>query len=85
MKDTTWPVYSPFAKEHYGKGLEAGKKEARVEERGNAVLTNLKARGVHVSDDVHERITTCTDLSLLSTWMLRSATATTTDELFTGD
>ncbi|MET8144930.1 hypothetical protein ABZU32_31905 [Sphaerisporangium sp. NPDC005288] len=85
MKDTTWPVYSPFAKEHYGKGLEAGKKEARVEERGNAVLTILTARGVHVSDDVRERITACTDLTELNTWMLRSATATTTDELFTDD
>jgi len=27
MSSTTWPVYSPFAKEHYGKGMAEGRAE----------------------------------------------------------
>ncbi|MGW4641461.1 hypothetical protein ACWEN6_23275 [Sphaerisporangium sp. NPDC004334] len=89
MTDTTWPVFSPFAREHYGKGLEAGKQEGRVEgrvvEKVSAVLTILEARGVQVSDDARKRITACADLTVLDTWMLRSITATSTDELFVDD
>ena len=33
MSSATWPVYSPFAREHYGHGKEAGRAEGHVEGR----------------------------------------------------
>ncbi|WP_169981535.1 hypothetical protein [Microbispora sp. H10836] len=57
METTTWPVYSPFARQHYGKGLEAGleagreegreegRRRGRAEGEARAVLTVLEARG----------------------------------------
>jgi hypothetical protein len=54
--------------------------EARAERR--AVLAVLEARGLAVTDDVRERITTCTDIEQLDAWVRRAATATTVDDLF---
>ncbi|MEV0384293.1 hypothetical protein [Nonomuraea sp. NPDC050643] len=31
MMSTTWPVYSPFAREHYGRGLEEGQAKGKAE------------------------------------------------------
>jgi hypothetical protein len=33
MSSATWPVYSPFAREHYGHGKDDGRAEGRVEGR----------------------------------------------------
>ncbi|MEU6741079.1 hypothetical protein [Streptosporangium sandarakinum] len=86
MKSTTWPVYSPFAREHYGRGMadgEAkGKEEGRAEEAAKLVLLILDARGLDVPDDVRARITSCADLTLLETWAARVATVQTAHELF---
>jgi hypothetical protein len=79
MESTTWPVYSPFAREHFGKGLAEG--EARGEAR--AVLTLLEARGIPAPEEVRARITACTDLAQLDEWVRLSATVTSADELFT--
>jgi hypothetical protein len=78
MESATWPVYSPFARKHYGKGLAEG--EAKGEAK--AVLTFLEASGIVVSDAARDRITACTDLVQLEEWVRRSVTATSTDDLF---
>jgi hypothetical protein len=78
MTSTDWPVYSPFAKEHYGKGMKDG--EAKGEAK--AVLTVLQARGIPVSEVARVRITACTDLAQLDEWVRLAATATCADELF---
>ncbi|MFC0863352.1 hypothetical protein ACFHYQ_13720 [Sphaerimonospora cavernae] len=78
----TWPVYSPFARKHYGKGLEEGRTEGRAEGEARAVLTVLQVRGVAVSDTDRARITGCTDLDRLDEWARRAVTATSTAELF---
>ncbi|GGK71157.1 hypothetical protein Sme01_26840 [Sphaerisporangium melleum] len=95
MASTTWPVYSPFAREHYGKGLEAGKKEGKEEGRKEgrkegkqetlteAVLTVLDSRGIQLSAAAREHITTCHDLAQLNAWLRRSATVGSAEELFT--
>jgi hypothetical protein len=44
--------------------------------------STLKARNVEVPDFLRERISTCTDLEQLETWIGRAATAATIDELF---
>jgi hypothetical protein len=42
----------------------------------------LSARGVEVPDDARERITGCTDVDQLDTWLGRAATATSVHDLF---
>ncbi|MEU8055889.1 hypothetical protein [Microbispora bryophytorum] len=86
METTTWPVYSPFARQHYGKGLEAGREEGRrrgqAEGEVRAVLTILEARGISVSDSDRAFIRACMDLDLLDEWVRRAATATSAADLF---
>ncbi|WP_328855147.1 hypothetical protein OHB01_07720 [Microbispora hainanensis] len=94
METTTWPVYSPFARQHYGKGLEVGRAEGREEGReegrrrgraegeARAVLTVLEARGIAVSDSDRAFISACTDVGLLDEWVRRAATATSAADLF---
>jgi hypothetical protein len=47
-----------------------------------ALLAILNARGIPVPDDARARITGCTDLDQLETWVRRAATATTIQDLF---
>ncbi|MBB2911860.1 putative transposase YdaD [Streptosporangium becharense] len=86
MTSTAWPVYSPFAREHYGRGLEEGKAEGKVEgkaeEAARLVLLVLAARGLEVPDDVRTQIAACTDLARLESWATRAATAQTLHDLF---
>ncbi|MEU6726139.1 hypothetical protein ABZ917_20775 [Nonomuraea wenchangensis] len=90
MASTSWPVYSPFAREHYGRGLEEGKAEGKAEgqaegkarEAAKLVLLFLSARGLDVTDDVRARVTGCTDVELLEAWAARAATVQAADELF---
>ncbi|MEV0352962.1 hypothetical protein AB0H88_45015 [Nonomuraea sp. NPDC050680] len=87
---TKWPVYSPFAREHFGRGkaegmaegMAEGKAAGKAEEAGRSVLLVLAARGFDVPDDIHARIVTCTDLAQLETWLARAATAQTLQGLF---
>jgi hypothetical protein len=78
VSTTTWPVHSPFAKEHFGRG----KAEGRAEGEAEAILLVLEARGVDVTPENRARITACTDLIQLKTWVTRAVTIKTTSELF---
>ncbi|MGH3325092.1 MAG: hypothetical protein ACRDOV_11830 [Streptomyces sp.] len=82
MSSTDWPVYSPFAQLHFGRGRTEGRAEGRMEEAANLILAVLAARQVPVPDDVRSRITRCTDLEQLEAWATRAATADTTRDLF---
>lgn len=48
MTSPAWPVYSPFAKEHFGRAKSEGEAEA--------ILLGLKARGLDVSETERDRI-----------------------------
>lgn len=78
MTSTDWPVYSPFAREHFGKG----KAEGRAEEAARMLLLVLVARGLDVPEDARARITDCTDLARLETWATRAATAQALHDIF---
>jgi hypothetical protein len=78
VSSTTWPVHSPFAKEHFGRGKAEGKAEGEAE----AILLVLEARGLDITADQRARITSCTDLTQLKTWVRRAATITIASELF---
>jgi hypothetical protein len=70
MKSETWPVYSPFAKETFGRG------------KAEAILDVLDARNLDVTDAERERIAGCTDQRQIKTWLRRVATAEKTSDLF---
>ena len=74
MTSSTWPVYSPIAKEHFGRGQREGE--------ADAILLVLEARGLEVTDADRERITGSTDLRQLKKWVRRAATAEKTGDLF---
>ncbi|MEW1846178.1 hypothetical protein AB0392_50190 [Nonomuraea angiospora] len=82
MKSTTWPVYSPFAREHFGRGREEGKAEGEVLEAARMVLLVLAARGFDVPDETKAKIVACTDLARLEVWATRAVTARTLLDLF---
>lgn len=86
VASTTWPVYSPFAKEHFGRGKAEGRKEGREEGRAegeaHAVLTVLAARGIEVPETARARIHACTDVQELEEWLKRAVVVTTVEELF---
>ncbi|MDF5757474.1 hypothetical protein [Spongiactinospora sp. TRM90649] len=93
MSSSKWPVYSPLAREHFGKGLkqgheqgiEQGRTQGVGEGTARAVITILTDRGIHIPDTARQRITTCDDQTQLDTWLHRSLTATTTNDLFTNN
>jgi len=57
--------------------------ESRAKGRAEDILLILDERGIEVPDDVRARITDCTDLETLRTWLRRSVTTTTAGDLFT--
>jgi len=83
---THWPVYSPFAKLHYGKGRDEGLAEGRTEGRADgeqlALLEVLSARGLHATEDERARIIRCTDPAQLMAWLRKSPTVSAVSELF---
>ncbi|MGW3337373.1 hypothetical protein ACWDCL_07835 [Streptomyces sp. NPDC001009] len=58
--------------------------EAKGEARGEAkgVLRVLDVRGIAVSDDVRERVTSCTDPVRVSEWLDRAGTVERAEDLF---
>jgi hypothetical protein len=86
MTSNTWPVYSPFAKEHYGRGKKEGKKEGRKEGqaagKAEAILLVLEARGLDVNEAQRSQITGCTNLGQLKKWVQRAAIAEKASDLF---
>lgn len=77
-RTTPWPVSSPSAREHFGKGEAKGRAEGLAE----ALLTVLRAAGIEVSAQADHRIKSCTDLAQLESWLARAVTVRSTDELF---
>ncbi|WP_342791230.1 hypothetical protein [Streptomyces montanus] len=59
-----------------------GRTEGRVESHAEDILLVLGERGIDVPDEVHARITSCTDLEILRAWLKRSLTAATAEDLF---
>ena len=79
---TDWPVYSPFAKLHYGKGLAEGRAEGRAEDARESVLAVLDARGLEATDGDRQRILSSTDLNELKAWLRKAATVANVSDLF---
>jgi hypothetical protein len=56
--------------------------ETRLKGRAEDILRVLDVRGIDVPEAARERITSCTDLDTLGTWLDRAVTAADTQELF---
>lgn len=86
MSTSTWPVSSPFARKHFGKGKEEGLAEGlakgKTEGEATLLLTLLEARGIVVSDEIRARIASCTDLLQFDVWTRRAAVSTSAEDVF---
>lgn len=82
MSTKTYQFQSEFALSHIARGRAEGEARGRAEGEARAVLVSLAAHGVEVPDEARERITSCTDLDQLDTWIRRAATAGSIDDLF---
>lgn len=79
---STWPVYSPFAREHFGRGKAEGLVEGEAKGEAQAILRVLAAREIEVPEDTRTRIVECADRQRLDAWLDRAVVATSIDDLF---
>jgi post-segregation antitoxin (ccd killing protein) len=56
--------------------------EACLEQRGDSVLTTLRARGIAVTAAARQRIAASKDEKQLTRWLKRAAVAASIDEVF---
>jgi hypothetical protein len=78
MTSGAWPVYSPFAREHYGRGVKKG-----IQDLGPTMLLRvLAARGIDVPEDVRARISACSDPEQFACWNERAVSIQSARELF---
>jgi hypothetical protein len=82
MSSTDWPVYSPFAKKHYGRGKADGLAEGETKGEAKSILAILAARQIEVSEDVRARVRGCADVEQLDVWLKRAAVAHSAADVF---
>lgn len=66
----------------YLEGQAEGKAEGKAAGEAALILRLLEKRGILVSEDTRERITSCTDLDTLTLWFDRALTVTASEDLF---
>ncbi|MCX4664379.1 hypothetical protein OG711_23660 [Streptomyces uncialis] len=76
---TYFPGRGTIVEESYLKG----KTEGREEGRAATLIDVLEMRGISVSEETRERITSTTDSETLTEWLAKALTATAEDDLFT--
>lgn len=67
-----------FVSEQRAQGIAIGE----VKGEAKSILRNLKNRGIAVDNHSRERISSCTDVETLDTWLDRSLEVTSVEELF---
>lgn len=82
VKVGTYEYTSQTARHYVAEGRAEGKAEGKVEGEARAVLLVLDGRGVEVSDEQRERITSCTDTAQLEEWLRRAGTVGVAEQLF---
>lgn len=70
--------WQPGYADNWATGYAVGLAQGEVK----AILLVLEVRGIPVSADVRERITTCTDLDLLDVWLERCRAVARAEDLF---
>jgi hypothetical protein len=64
---------------------DEGREQGRALSRAEDVLLVLEQRGITVSGNVRDRVTSCDDPDVLRAWLLRAVTAASADEIFDGE
>jgi hypothetical protein len=82
MTSTNWPVYSPFAKLHYGEGFQKGIEQGIEQGERDAIFEVLRTRGLTPTEDEAGRINASADLAQIKAWLRKSVTAGHVSELF---
>ncbi|MDQ0404571.1 hypothetical protein ABVB69_04515 [Streptomyces sp. NPDC000349] len=77
-----FPGSNTIVEESWLEGRAKGQSEGKAEGKAEDILHILEVRGIEVSDSVRERVTDCTDLDVLGTWLDRSLSAARAEELF---
>lgn len=62
--------------------LERTQKESEARGEASALLKVMESRGIGLTEELRERVRTCTDVDQLDTWLVRASTASTVDEVF---
>lgn len=75
-------VFEEAYLEGRAEGRAEGEAEGKAEGKAEAVLRVLEVRGLPVSAEVRERVTSCADLGRLDVWLLRAVTAERVEDLF---
>ena len=63
-------------------GKAEGQAEGKAAGEAALILRLLDKRGILVSEDTRERVTSCTDLDTLTLWFDRALTVTASEDLF---
>lgn len=63
-------------------GREEGLEEGRVAGKSEQLLRLMERRGFSMTEEIRQRVTTCTDMPVLDLWFDRAIDATTLDEVF---
>lgn len=64
-------------------GQEEGREEGRVAGKAEQLLRLMERRGFPMTEEVRQRVTTCTDMTVLDLWFDHAIDAATLDEVFT--
>ncbi|MFF3954455.1 hypothetical protein ACFYY1_14730 [Streptomyces sp. NPDC001890] len=64
---------------------DEGRAQGRAQGRAEGLLLVLEVRGIALTDETREKITSCDDPQLLRQWLNRAATAATIEDVFTGE
>lgn len=82
LMSTGTAEYRDYLSPFVNRFVNQGRREGEAKGEAKALLRVLAARGIDVPDDARTRITECTDLEQLDTWVSRAATARSVDDLF---
>ncbi|MGP3732766.1 hypothetical protein ACTWJ9_06025 [Streptomyces sp. GDS52] len=75
-------LFTPRRGTIVGDARLAGQEEGRVEGKAELLLRLMKRRGFPMTEEIRQRVTTCTDMPVLDLWFDRAIDATTLDEVF---
>jgi hypothetical protein len=82
MLPETYQFQDEALQKSFDRGQQQGQQQGALASKAADVIAVLEARGLEVTDEQRERITSAADLDLLDRWVRRAATISATDELF---
>ena len=81
---TTSEYEKTFVERIHDQGIAEGEAKGKAEGKAEDVLKLLDARGLSLSKEQRQRVTSCTDPAQLDLWFERAITVTTVAEVFAG-